>query len=87
MALKFSVVGAVAPLMIFALTFLIPIFPSWLLTATLIVCPPYIMFLATAACMPWDTCTLQALALVVSLNVLLYSFIGFLYGAIRDKSE
>ena len=86
-ALKFAIAGALVPVGIFSLTFLIPIFPSWLLTVALIFCPSYIMFLATADCTPWDSCTVQALALVTAVNVLLYGFIGLLYGAARDKGK
>jgi hypothetical protein len=85
MALKFATAGALVPLGIFGLTFLMPIFPNWLLTVALIFCPSYIMFLATAECSPWDICSLGTLALVMTTNLLMYAFIGFLYGAARDK--
>ena len=84
-ALKFAITGALVPLGIFGLTFFIPIFPGWLLSTALILCPSYTMFLAAADCSAWDRCTVLTLSLVMTTNLLLYAFIGFLYGATRDR--
>lgn len=81
---RFAVVGMALPLALY-LAGSVPgvIFTGWLILATFLLCPPYVLFMATAACEPFDRCTLETLALVVLLNVILYGLLGFVWGASR----
>ena len=50
--------------------------PQPLLAAVTFLCPPYLLFAATAACKPLDSCSLEALAVVVGANAMIYSLVA-----------
>jgi hypothetical protein len=72
----FALVGVLVPVGAFLLSVVVPLFPSVLIRAVLSFCPSYLLFIATAACEPFDACSLSTLAQVVSVNVILYVVIG-----------
>jgi hypothetical protein len=76
LALKFAAVGAVIPVVFALVSLAVPLFPVWLLMTVLVLCPPYIFFLATAACGPFDACSLNMLALVMACNAVIYGLLG-----------
>ena len=47
-----------------------------LLAAVTFLCPPYLLFAATAACRPLDACSLRTLATVVGANALIYCVVA-----------
>jgi hypothetical protein len=53
-----------------------PLLPSPVLAAILFVCPSYSFFAATAACEPFDACSLNMLAWVVAANVALFCLLA-----------
>lgn len=53
-----------------------PLLPSPMLAAILFLCPSHSFFAATAACEPFDTCSLNMLAWVVAANVALYCLLA-----------
>ena len=71
-----AVAGAAIPLGAFFLSFPLGIFPTWLWISILCLCPSYIMFMGTAACEPFDKCSLTTLAFVLAANVLLYAIVA-----------
>lgn len=73
---KFAALGVVLPVVFYLVSIAVPLFPNWLLQTTLVLCPPYIMFLATAACEPFDACSIKMLMLVMLFNTFLYAFLG-----------
>ncbi len=73
---KFAVVGAAIPVAFSFLSLAVPLFPTWLLLIVMVLCPPYLFFLATAACEPFDACSLNMLAFVVFSNATFYSLLG-----------
>lgn len=83
----FAVVGAALPLLAFALSLAVPIFPTTLLNGLLVLCPSYILFMATAACEPLDGCSLKVLAMVVASNAVLYGIVGTLVCYVRHRRK
>ena len=73
---KFSAAGAVVPVVFSFVSLAVPLFPIWLLLIVLVLCPPYMLFLATAACEPFDACSLNMLALVMLSNAAFYALLG-----------
>lgn len=69
-------VGASIPVIAFLISLALPLFPTALLLVVLAVCPPYLLFLATAACAPLDWCSLSTLGLAIFLNASLYILVG-----------
>ena len=51
-------------------------FLIWLLAASLIVSPAHVLFIATAACEPFDWCSVSTLLWVVALNAVVYTIVG-----------
>jgi hypothetical protein len=83
----FMAVGAAVPLGGFALSLLIPVFPSPLLSTLLVLCPGYILLMSTAGCEPFDACTMGVLAQVVASNVILYGIVGAIVGYVRRGKQ
>ena len=73
---KFAAAGAAIPSVLYGISLAVPLFPGWLLLTVLVLCPPYVMFMATAACGPFDACSISTLVIVMALNAVLYAFIG-----------
>lgn len=71
-----AAVGAVVPVVFSLLALAVPLFPVWLQVIVLVLCPPYMFFLATATCEPFDSCSLNMLALVMLSNTVLYALLG-----------
>ena len=76
LAAKFAATGALVPVAFFLISLAVPLFPIWLLRTALVLCPPYVLFFATAACEPFDACSLNTLALVVLFNAISYGLLG-----------
>jgi hypothetical protein len=78
-----AVVGAVIPVAAFLTSLAVPLFPISLLHVVSALCPPYLLFLATANCAPSDWCSLSTLGIVSALNALLYILAGSLFLFLR----
>jgi hypothetical protein len=83
--IRFGTAGAALPVIAFLLSASGWILPLWILVPLMILCPPYVLFIATAACSPFDACSMSTLGAVAILNLLLYSVVGFVVGRIRLK--
>ena len=68
-ATLFAIVVAAAAYLLGAWS---PLLPSPLVAAILFVCPSHSFFAATAACEPFDACSLNMLAWVILANIVLY---------------
>jgi len=64
--------AVVVALVSFLLGAWFPLLPSPLVAIILFVCPSHSFFAATAACEPFDSCSLSMLSWVVAANVALY---------------
>ena len=62
-----------------------PLMPAPLLAVTLFFCPSQVFFVATTACEPFDSCSLETLAWVVAANVLLHSALAFVSWLTRER--
>lgn len=51
-------------------------FPTALLIGVLVLSPAHVLFIATAACEPFDRCSVSTLFWVLALNAIIYSVIG-----------
>lgn len=51
-------------------------FPNALLIGVLVLSPSHVLFMATAACEPFDWCSVSTLLGVLALNAIIYSVIG-----------
>ena len=75
--LRYISIGATAGVVVALVGFLLgtwfPRMPAPVLAVTLFLCPSQVFFVATAACEPFDACSLNMLAWVVAANILLYS--------------
>ena len=75
--LRYIAIGAsiavVVALVGFVLGTWFPRMPAPVLAVILFLCPSQVFFVATAACEPFDACSLGMLGWVVAANVLLYS--------------
>jgi len=71
-----GIIGAALAVAFYLLSLPIGIFPVPLQALSLLLCPPYILFMAIAACEPNDSCTLQTLLVVTGLNASLYGVVG-----------
>jgi hypothetical protein len=83
----FALAGAVIPVLAFGLSLIYPLFPSPILHLIEILCPGYIMFMATADCEPFDACSLQTLAMVTASNVVLYGVLGSVIWFVRHGAQ
>ena len=74
-----AVVGAAIPVVSHLFYLAVPNTPNlWIFD--LVLSPPSVLFIATAACSPLDACSMKTLAAVVVLNAVLYALVGsFLY--------
>jgi hypothetical protein len=81
----FTIVGAAVPIVVFALSLALPLFPGWLFGIVLLLCPAYALFVATAACEPFDACSLTTLGVVVGWNIGLYGVIGLIFWFTRER--
>ena len=54
----------------------IQLLPAPVLAVVLFFCPSHVFFVATAACEPFDACSVRMLGWVVAANVLLYSVLA-----------
>ena len=81
----FGAVGAAVPIAAVLLSLVVPLFPGWLFGVVLLLCPAYAMFVATAACEPFDACSLTTLGVVVGWNVGLYLLVGLLFWFTRMR--
>ena len=61
-------------------------YPEPLLAVTLFLSPAHILFMATAACEPFDRCSLSMLLWVAALNVVAYSGVALCLWYVRDSS-
>jgi hypothetical protein len=75
--LRYISIGATVAVVVALVGFLLgtwfPRMPAPVLAVTLFLCPSQVFFVATAACEPFDACSLNMLGWVVAANVLLYS--------------
>ena len=71
-----SLLAITVALASFALGIVFPLMPSLLVAPVLFLCPSYALMAATAACEPFEPCSLNMLAWVVSLNVCLYGLLA-----------
>ena len=75
--LRYISIGATVAVVVALVGFLLgtwfPRMPAPVLALTLFLCPSQVFFVATAACEPFDGCSLNMLGWVVAANVLLYS--------------
>ena len=69
-------IGAAVAVAFYMLSLSIGSFPVPLLVLYLLLCPPGILFMATAGCAPFDSCSLQTLLVVTALNAILYAVVG-----------
>ena len=74
-ALSFAL-GASIAVAFYAFWVAAGVFPEWLLSINTVLCPPYVLFIATAACEPLDWCSLRTLLTVAVLNGILYTALG-----------
>jgi uncharacterized membrane protein len=74
--LGFTGAGAAIPVVAFFLSQIIGAFPTWLLVTVLCLSPAYVLFAGTAACEPYDVCSLGTLAIAVGVNILIYGVIA-----------
>lgn len=51
-------------------------FPTLLVAAVLVLSPAHVLFIATAACKPFDWCSLSTLLWVLALNAVLFSVVA-----------
>ena len=83
-----AVIGAAIPLLAYAFVSLInPMPPLPFMNVLQVLCPGWIMFMITAACEPLDACSMKVLSWVVTSNVALYGFLGFIAWCIRRASH
>ena len=78
-----AVVGAVVPVAAFFTSLSVPLFPISLSHVVSTLCPPYLLFLATASCAPLGWCSLSTLGIVSALNAFLYILVGTLFWFLR----
>ena len=62
-----------------------PRMPAPLLAVTLFLCPSQAFFAATAACEPFDACSVNMLGWVAAANVLLYSALAVVAWLTRQR--
>lgn len=64
-----------------------PPVPSPVLAGVLFLCPSYAFFAATAACDPFDSCSLDMLRSVVTLNVITYCVLAAVLWYTRQRMK
>lgn len=77
--------GAAIPVAAFFLSQVTGAFPSWLLVTVLCLSPAYVLFAGTAACQPYDACSLGTLAIAVAANIVIYGVIAAVFWFTREK--
>jgi hypothetical protein len=68
--------GASITVVVFLLGALLSPFPTALLTGVLVLSPAHVLFIATAACEPFDWCSINTLLWVLALNAIIFTVIG-----------
>lgn len=81
-ATLFAIVVAAAAYLLGAWS---PLLPSPLVAAILFVCPSHSFFAATAACEPFDACSLNMLAWVILANIVLYCVVAATLWFTRER--
>ena len=81
----FAAVGLLVPIGAYLLSVVVPLFPLTLLGIVTLLCPSYAWFGVTAACNPFDACSLQTLAWVTGANLLLYLALAFMFWYTRAR--
>ena len=71
-----AALGTTATIIVFLLGVTLSPFPIPLLALSLLVSPAHVLFIATAACDPFDTCSLITLLWAVAINAALYAAIA-----------
>jgi hypothetical protein len=71
-----NALGACITLGVFLLGAWFSPFPTALLTGVLVLSPAHVLFIATAACEPFDWCSISTLLWVLALNAIVFSVIG-----------
>jgi hypothetical protein len=73
------------PVAAFLFSVALPLPPLPLVAVVLFLCPSFAWFAATAACTPFDSCSLEMLAWVVIANILLYATLASVLWFTRVK--
>ena len=75
--LRYITIGALVAFAMAVVAYLLgswfPFLPRPVLAVIVFLCPSYVFFVATAACEPFDACSLGMFGWVATANILLYS--------------
>ena len=86
---RYLAIAAVLALAVALAAFLLgsafPLLPSPVLAVILFLCPSHAFFAATAACAPFDACSLEMLFWVLAANVALYTSLAAVLWATRQR--
>ena len=87
--LRYVAIGASLAVAVALVAYLLgtwfPLLPAPVLAIILVLCPSHVFFVATAACEPFDACSLRMFGWVAAANVLLYSLLAMLLWLTRHR--